>query len=129
MRKTTNPFDSVTVAASRREANRYLTPDGKERHVDENLRNAFDYLITKWDGTDSSARMNMVQVEDRQTNLECLAAQLFYCTDEMPHEVLELLGRFDIDIDDQYAIYGHTYAAAAHAFSKLLFFKTKENNQ
>ena len=129
MQKTTSPFDSVTAAASRHEANRYLTPDGKERHVDKNLRNAFDYLITKWDGTDSSACMNMVQVEDRQTNLEYLAAQLFYCTDEMPHEVLELLGRFDIDIDDQYAIYGHTYAAAAHAFSKLLFFKTKENNQ
>ena len=30
MKKTTRPFDSVTAAASRREANRYLTPDGKE---------------------------------------------------------------------------------------------------
>ena len=73
--------------------------------------------------------MNMAQVEDRQTNLEYLAARLFYCTDEMPPEVVELLDRFDIDINEQYAIYGHTYAAAAHAFSKLLFFKTKENNQ
>ena len=52
MEKTTSPFDRVTAAASRREANRYLTPNGKERHIDENLRNAFDYLITKWDGTD-----------------------------------------------------------------------------
>jgi hypothetical protein len=32
----------------------YVTPDGKERHVAENLRNAFDYLITKWVGTKSS---------------------------------------------------------------------------
>ena len=81
MKKTSRPFDSVTAAASRREANRYLTPNGKERHVDEASRNAFDYLITEWDGTDLSARMNMVQVEDRQTNLDYLAAQLFYCTD------------------------------------------------
>ena len=47
----------------------------------------------------------------------------------MPPDVVELLGRFDINIDEQYAIYGHTYAAAAHAFSKMLFFETKGNNQ
>ena len=63
MNKTTNPFDSVTAAAtSRQKATRYVTPNGKERHVDENLRNAFDYLITKWDGTVSSGKMNMVHV-------------------------------------------------------------------
>ena len=49
---------------STQKATHYVTPDGKERHVDENLRNAFDYLITKWDGTVSSARTNMVQLED-----------------------------------------------------------------
>ena len=89
MKKTTSPFDSVTAAAtSRQKATCYLTPDGKERHVDENLRNAFDYLITKWDGTVSSGKMNMVQVEEEagvhQTNLDYLSARLFYCTDEMP---------------------------------------------
>ena len=114
---------------STHKATRYVTPDGKERHVDENLRNAFDYLITKWDGTVSSGKMNMVHVGDWQTNLDRLSLGLFYCTDEMPHEVLELLGRFDIDIDDQYAIYGHTYAAAAHAFVKILFSEAKGNNQ
>jgi hypothetical protein len=106
-----------------------VTPDGKERHVDENLRNAFDYLITKWDGTVSSGKMNMVHVGDWQTNLDYLSARLCYCTDEMPHDVVELLDRFDINIDEQYAIYGHTYAAAAHAFGKILFFKTWGNNQ
>ena len=122
MKKTTSPFDSVTAAAtSRQKATRYVTPNGKERHVDENLRNAFDYLITKWDGTISSARTNRVQVEDYQTNLDYLSARLFYCTDEMPPDVVELLGPFDINIDEQYAIYGYTYAAAAHAFSKVLF--------
>ena len=103
----------------------YLTPNGKERHVDENLRSAFDYLITKWDGTVSSGKINMVQVEEEagvhQTNLDYLSARLFYCTDEMPPDVVELLGRFDINIDEQYAIYGYTYAAAAHAFGKILF--------
>ena len=65
MKKTTSPFGSVTAAAtSRHKATRYVTPNGKERHVDENLRNAFDYLITKWDGTVSSGKMNMVQVEE-----------------------------------------------------------------
>jgi hypothetical protein len=67
----------------------------------------------------------MVQVEEEagvhQTNLDCLSARRFYCTDEMPPDVVELLGRFDISIDERYAIYGHTYAAAAHAFSKMLF--------
>ena len=118
---------------STHKATRYVTPNGKERHVDENLRNAFDYLITKWDGTVSSGSMNMVQVEEEagvyQTNLDYLSARLFYCTDEMPPDVVELLGRFDINIDEQYAIYGHTYAAAAHAFAKILFFETKGNNQ
>ena len=106
---------------STHEATRYVTPNGKERHVDENLRNAFDYLITRWDGTISSARTNMVQLEDYQTNLDYLSARLFYCTDEMPPDVVELLDSFDINIDEQYAIYGYTYAAAAHAFSKILF--------
>ena len=110
---------------STHKATRYVTPNGKERHVDENLRNAFDYLITKWDGTVSSGKMNMVQVEEEagvhQINLDCLSLGLFYCTDEMPPDVVELLGRFDISIDEQYAIYGHTYAAAAHAFVKILF--------
>ena len=65
MKKTTSPFDSVTAAAtSRQKVARYVTPDGRERHGDENLRNAFDYLITKWDGTVSSGKMNMVQVEE-----------------------------------------------------------------
>ena len=107
---------------STHKATRYVMPNGKERHVDENLRNAFDYLITKWDGTVSSGKMNMVHVEGLdQTNLDYLSARLLYCTDEMPPDVVELLGSFDINIDDQYAIYGHTYAAAAHAFSKILF--------
>ena len=62
MKKTTSPFGRVTAAAtSRQKVARYVTPDGRERHVDENLRNAFDYLITKWDGTVSSGKMNMVQ--------------------------------------------------------------------
>ena len=102
---------------STHKATNYVTPDGKERHVDENLRNSFDYLITKWDGTVSSARTNMVQLEDYQTNLDLvyLSARLFYCTDEMPPDVVELLDSFDINIDEQYAIYGYTYAAAAHA--------------
>jgi hypothetical protein len=39
----------------------------------------------------------------------------------MPPDVVELLGRFDINIKEQYAIYGHTYAAAAHAFGRILF--------
>jgi len=39
----------------------------------------------------------------------------------MPPDVVELLGRFDINIDEQYAIYGHTYAAAAHAFVKKVY--------
>ena len=65
MKKTTSPFDSVTAAAtSRQKATRYVTPNGKERHVDENLRKAFNYLITMWDGTVSSGKMNMVQVEE-----------------------------------------------------------------
>ena len=130
MKKSTSPFDSVTAAVtSRRKATRYVTPNGKERHVDENLRNAFDYLITKWDGTVSSGKMNMVHV-GMETNLDYLSARLFYCTDEMSPDVVELLGRFDINIDEQYAIYGHTYAAAAHALSKRLFLETKgENNQ
>ena len=110
-------------------ATRYVTPNGKERHVNESLRNAFDCLITKWDGTVSSGKMNMVHVGDWQTNLDYLSARLFYCTDEMPPDVVELLGCFDINIDEQYAIYGHTYAAAAHAFSKMLFLETKGNNQ
>ena len=91
---------------STHKATRYVTPNGKERHVDENLRNAFDYLITKWDGTGPSDKMNMVHVGDWQTNLDYLSARLSYCTDEMPHDVVELLDRFDINIDDQYAIYG-----------------------
>ena len=73
----------------------------------------------------------MFQVEEvgvYQTNLDYLSARLFYCTDEMPPDVVELLGRLDINIDEQYAIYGYTYAAAAHAFSKILFL-TKGNNQ
>ena len=49
---------------STHKATRYVTPNGKERHVNESLRNAFDYLITKWDGTVSSGKMNMVQVEE-----------------------------------------------------------------
>jgi hypothetical protein len=62
MKKTTSPFGRVTAAAtSRQKVARYVTPDGRERHGDENLRNAFDYLITKWDGTVSSGKMNMVQ--------------------------------------------------------------------
>ena len=118
---------------STHKATRYVTPNGKERHVDESLRNAFDYLITKWDGTVSSGKMNMVHVGEEagvhQTNLDYLSARLFYCTDEMPPDVVELLGRFDISIDEQYAIYGHTYAAAAHAFVKSLFLETKGNSQ
>ena len=113
---------------STHKATRYETPNGKERHVDESLRNAFDYLITMWDGTVSSGKMNMVQVEEvgvYQTNLDYLSARLFYCTDEMPPDVVELLGRFDINIDEQYAIYGYTYAAAAHAFVKILFFRQR----
>jgi hypothetical protein len=67
MKKTTSPFDSVTAAAtSRQKATRYVTPNGKERHVDENLRKAFNYLITMWDGTVSSGKMNMVHVGARQ---------------------------------------------------------------
>ena len=127
MNKTTNPFDSVNAAAtSRQKVARYVTPDGRERHVDENLRNAFDYLITKWDGTVSSGKMNMVHVGDWQTNLDYLSARLFYCTDEMPPDVVELLDSFDINIDEQYAIYGYTYAAAAHAY---FISRTKGNNQ
>ena len=76
MNKPTSPFENITAAAtSRHKATRYVTPDGKERHVDENLRSAFDYLITKWDGTVSSSKMNMVQVEEvgvYQTNLDYL---------------------------------------------------------
>ena len=82
----------------------------------------------EWDGTVSSGKL-LVQVEVWQTILDYLSGRLFYCTDEMPPDVVELLGRFDINIDEQYAIYGHTYAAAAHAFSKILFFETKGNNQ
>ena len=113
---------------STHKATNYVTPDGKERHVDENLRNSFDYLITKWDGTISSARTNMVQLEDYQANLDLvyLSARLFYCTDEMPPDVVELLDSFDINIDEQYAIYGYTYAAAAHAY---FISRTKGNNQ
>jgi hypothetical protein len=120
MKKPTNPFENVTAAAtSRRKATRYVTPNGKERHVDEKYRNAFDYLITEWNGTDSSASMmNMVQVEDSQINLAYLSGLLFYCTDEMPPDVIERLGCLDINIDKQYEIYGHTYAAAAHALLK-----------
>ena len=69
----------------------------------------------------SSGKIEQVHVGVHQTNLDYLSARLFYCTDEMPPDVVELLGPFDINIDEQYAIYGYTYAAAAHAFSKILF--------
>ena len=92
MKKSTSPFDSVTAAVtSRRKATRYVTPNGKERHVAENVRKAFDYLIAMWDGTDSSGLINMVQVEEvgvYQANLDYLSARLFYCTDEMPPDIV-----------------------------------------
>jgi hypothetical protein len=95
----------------------YVTPDGKERHVPENLRNAFDYLLTKYDGSDSSALVHKIKVEDWETNLCYLSGRLYYCTDDLPPDVVELLDRLDINIEKQYAIYGYTYAAAAHALS------------
>ena len=130
MQKTTNPFDSVNAAAtSRQKATRYVTPDGKERHVDENLRNAFDYLITRWDGTVSSGKMNMVHVGDWQTNLDYLSARLFYCTDEMPPDVVELLGpSTSTSTSNTRFMVIHTPPQRTRSL-KSLFFETKGNNQ
>ena len=108
MKKAASPFDSATAAASRREANRYLTPKGKERHAPEDLRNTFDYLITMLNGTKSG------KVADREADLRYLSGRLFYCTDHMTPNVVDLLGRLDINIEEEYAIHGFTYAAAAH---------------
>jgi hypothetical protein len=120
MKKLTNPFEDVTAAGtSRQKATDYVTPDGKERHVPEKLRNAFDYLITMWDGTKSSFD-HTVKVEDWETDLRYLSGRLYYCTDDMPPDVVDLLGRLDINIEEEYAIYGYTYAAAAHALTKKL---------
>jgi hypothetical protein len=88
MKKSTSPFDSVTAAVtSRRKATRYVTPNGKERHVAENVRKAFDYLITMWDGTDSSGLINMVQVEEvgvYQANLDYLSGDFFIALTKCP---------------------------------------------
>ena len=114
-------------------ATRYVTPNGKERHVNGEFAQCIRLPHYEVGRHCSSGKINMVQVEEEagvhQTNLDCLSARLFYCTDEMPPDVVELLGRFDISIDEQYAIYGHTYAAAAHAFVKSLFLETKGNSQ
>jgi hypothetical protein len=104
---------------NRHKATDYVTPDGKERHVPEDLRNAFHYLITKWDGTNSSFD-HRVKVEDWETDLRYLLGRLYYCTDDMPLDVVELFARLGIDIEKEYAIYGHTYAAAAHALTNRL---------
>ena len=80
---------------------------------------AFDYLITKWHGTKFSFD-HRVKVEDWLTDLHYLSGRLFYCTDDMPPDVVELLARLNLDVEKEYAIYGHTYAAAAHALTNKL---------
>ena len=104
---------------NRHKATGYVTPDGEEKHVPENLRSAFDYLITMRNGTKSSFN-HTVKVEDREIDLRYLSGRLYYCTDDLPPDVVELLGRLDINIEKEYAIYGYTYAAAAHALTKRL---------
>ena len=48
MKRLNNPFEDIIAAnTSRHKATDYVTPDGEEKHVSENLRNAFDYLITR----------------------------------------------------------------------------------
>ena len=66
MKKLNNPFGDITTAnTSRQKATDYLTPDGKERDVPENLRGAFDYLIMMRNGTKSSFD-HTIKVEDRE---------------------------------------------------------------
>ena len=64
--------------------------------------------------------MAYVRDEQWETNLNRNCGRLFYCTDDLPLDVVELLGRLNIDIEKWFATYGCTYAAAAHAFSRAL---------
>ena len=104
---------------NRHKATDYVAPNGKEKHASEDLRNAFDYLITMLNDTKSSFN-HTVKVADREADLRYLSGRLFYCTDHMTPNVVDLLCRLDINIEEEYAIYGFTYAAAAHALTKKL---------
>ena len=53
---------------NRHKATDYVAPNGKKKHASEDLRNAFDYLITMWDGTKPSFN-HTVKVAVRETVL------------------------------------------------------------
>ena len=86
---------------NRHKATDYVAPNGEERHVPENFRNAFDYLIYDVERPKSSFNHAVKVLANREADLLYLSGDLFYCTDHMTPNVVDLLGRLDINIEEE----------------------------